>query len=255
VPDDLARVRALYLDTMEKILCGTIYDDAGTGPDKTHATFDREARENGKDWPLHAHTMIGLRRMRHLRETVEQVLRDGIPGDFVEAGVWRGGASIMMRAVLAAYAVDDRLVWLADSFRGLPPPNPDRYPHDAGLHLEGFSELAIPVDVVKSNFERYGLLDDSVRFVEGWFAETLAGIPSREFAIVRLDGDLYESTIDSLTALYPRLAPGGFAIVDDYGAVSACRAAVHDYREREGIDEPIREIDWTGVFWRKSMPA
>jgi O-methyltransferase len=243
----------LYLDTMEKILCNTIYDDAGIGPGKRRGTFDPEARENGRDWPAHAHSMIGLRRMRHLRETVERVLDDGIPGDFIEAGVWRGGASIMMRAVLAAHAVEDRVVWLADSFRGLPPPNPDRYPHDAGLHLEGFSELAIPVDVVKSNFERYGLLDDRVRFVEGWFAETLARIPSRQFAIVRLDGDLYESTIDSLAALYPRLASGGFAIIDDYGAIPACRAAVHDYREQNRIDEPIEEIDWTGVFWRKSM--
>ena len=251
VSDDVARVRALYLDTMEKILCNSIYGDASILPDETRGTYDPEVRNHGKDWPAHAHTMIGLRRLRHLRECVERILEDGVPGDLIEAGVWRGGAAIMMRAVLAAYGAGDRLVWLADSFRGLPPPNPGRYPHDAGLHLEGFSELAIPLDAVKSNFQRYGLLDDQVRFVEGWFADTLAGIPSREFAIVRLDGDLYESTIDALNALYPRLARGGFAIVDDYGSIPACCAAVHDYRERHGINEPIRQIDWTGAFWRK----
>jgi O-methyltransferase len=195
--------------------------------------------------------MIGARRLRHLRTCVEQVLNDGVPGDFIEAGVWRGGASIMMRAVLAAYGVDDRLVWLADSYRGLPPPNPEKYPADAGLHLEGFSELAIALDAVKANFRAHGLLDDRVRFVEGLFADTLAHVPARTFAIVRLDGDLYESTIDSLDALYPRLASGGFAIIDDYGAVPACRTAVHDYRAQHGIEEPIETIDWTGAYWRK----
>jgi hypothetical protein len=252
VPDDVARVRALYLDTMEKILCNTIYRDASILPGDSRGTYDPVAREQGKDWPSHAHTMIGSCRLKHLRECVERVLEDGVPGDLIEAGVWRGGAAIMMRAVLAAFAVVDRIVWVADSFHGLPAPSPERYPHDAELHLERFSELAIPLAVVKTNFQRYDLLDDRVRFVEGWFGETLAHIPSRWFAIVRVDGDLYESTIDALSALYPRLAPGGFVIVDDYGAVPACRAAVEDYRRRNGIAESIHQIDWTGAFWRKA---
>jgi O-methyltransferase len=250
---DVDELRALYLDTMEKILCNSIYRDASFVPNQTaHAPHDPELRNQGMDWPVHAHTMIGFRRLRHLRECVEQVLRDGVPGDLIEAGVWRGGASIMMRAVLAAHGVRDRLVWLADSFRGLPPPNPQRYPHDEGMHFEGFSDLAVSLDVVKANFERYGLLDDRVRFAEGLFAQTLAGIQSDRFAVIRLDGDLYESTLDSLNALYPRLAAGGFAVIDDYGAYPACRAAVDDYRERHGIVESIQEIDWAGAFWRKS---
>jgi hypothetical protein len=253
---DVSMVRALYLDTMEKILCNSIYRDASFIPNETaHAPHDPELREHGKDWPVHAHTMIGLRRLRHLRECVETVVRDGVPGDLIEAGVWRGGASIMMRAVLAAYDVHDRLVWLADSFCGLPPPNPERYPHDLGMHFEGFTDLAVPLDVVKDNFERYGLLDDSVRFVAGLFSQTLSGIPSSQFAVIRLDGDLYESTIDSLNALYPKLAPGGFAVIDDYGVYPACRAAVDDYRARYGIAEPIHVIDWAGAFWRKGDAA
>jgi O-methyltransferase len=66
-----------------------------------------------------------------------------------------------------------------------------------------------------------------------------------------VDGDLYESTMDALTALYPRLSPGGFCIVDDYGALEACRRAVHDFRASHGIGDPIVPIDWTGVFWRR----
>jgi hypothetical protein len=249
--DDVARLRALYLDAMERILCNSVYGDASILPDSTLGRYDSQVRHEGRDWPAHAHTMIGALRLAHLRSCVERVLIEGVPGDVIEAGVWRGGASIMMRAVLAAYGVDDRIVWVADSFEGLPPPNPMKYPADAGLHLEGFSELAIPLDAVKANFHAHGLLDDRVRFVKGLFADTLAHVPAREFALIRLDGDLYESTMDALDALYPRLARGGFAVIDDYGAVPACRKAVQDYRERLRIDEPIEAIDWTGAYWRK----
>lgn len=241
----------MYLDAMERILCNSVYCDASILPDSSIGTYDPLIRQEGRDWPAYGHTMIGARRLRHLRECVEAVIADGIPGDLIEAGVWRGGASIMMRAVLAAYGVNDRLVWLADSFCGLPPPNPEKYPADADVHLEVYAELAVPLDAVEANFRAHGLLDDRVRFVQGLFADTLAHVPAPQFALVRLDGDLYESTMDALNALYPRLARGGFAIIDDYGAVAACRAAVHDYRERHGIDEPISEIDWTGVYWRK----
>lgn len=251
VPAETARVLALYLDAMERILTNTIYGDVGVNPGPTKGTYDAPTREHGRDWPEHAHTMIGVHRLHHLRACAERVLRDRVPGDFIEAGVWRGGASIMLRAVLEAYAVDDRFVWVADSFRGLPPPNPEKYPADAGLHLEIFPELAVSLDAVKNNFRAHGLLDDRVRFVEGLFSETLANVPAREFALIRLDGDLYESTSDALNALYPKLTSGGFAIVDDYGCVPACRAAVDDYRARHHIDEPIETIDWTGVCWRK----
>ena len=73
----------------------------------------------------------------------------------------------------------------------------------------------------------------------------------RRLALLRLDGDLYESTMDALVHLYPKLEPGGYLIVDDYGDIPACRQAVHDYRSRHGITEEIEPIDWTGVFWRK----
>jgi O-methyltransferase len=71
--------------------------------------------------------------------------------------------------------------------------------------------------------------------------------------VLRLDGDLYESTMDALTALYPKLSPGGYAIVDDYGAIPACRQAVHDYRDAHGITEPIQEVDWTGAYWQRGQ--
>jgi O-methyltransferase len=249
---EVARLRALYLDNMERILCNSIYPDPSLKFLSTDGLDDAESlRCEGRDWPTFAHTMIGVQRINQLRRCVERVLADDVPGDLIETGAWRGGATIMMSAVLAAYGISDRLVWVADSFRGLPRPNPEKYPHDKGLDFVDFAELSVPLEDVKANFRKYDLLNDRVKFVEGWFSETLPSIAAREFAVIRLDGDLYESTMDALTALYPRLSSGGFAIIDDYGAIAACKAATHDYREMHGIIEPVQEIDWTGVYWRK----
>lgn len=100
-------------------------------------------------------------------------------------------------------------------------------------------------------FERYGLLDDRVRFLEGWFRDTLPTAPVDKLSVLRLDGDLYESTMDGLVNLYPKVSPGGFVIVDDYGNIQACKAAVHDYRARHGGTEPIVDVDGSGVWWRR----
>lgn len=210
------------------------------------------ARDDGRDWPIYAQTMIGSRRLSHLRRCVETILAEGIPGDLIETGVWRGGASILMRAVLHAHGVADRVVWLADSYVGLPAPEP-KYEADADslLHLE--PELAIPRAEVEANFHRYGLLDQQVRFIEGWFADTLPTLREQRWALLRLDGDLFGSTTDALENLYPQLSLGGYVIVDDYGAGIGCREAVHQFRAANGITDEIHQIDWTGVYWRKNQ--
>jgi O-methyltransferase len=213
---------------------------------------EAQVRAEGRDWPESGETMIGDARLDNIQECVTSVLEDDILGDLVEAGVWRGGASILMRAVLAAHGVTDRKVWLADSFSGMPAPSIDEYPADAEMpDLSGVAVLNVSVDQVKSNFARYGLLDDQVRFLVGWFKDTLPSAPIERLALVRLDGDLYESTMDSISALYPKLSVGGYLIVDDYTSWPTCRRAIDDYRGANGITEPIREIDWTGVYWRR----
>ncbi len=212
---------------------------------------DPHSRRHGLDWPVEGVTMVGQLRLDNVRACIESVLREDVPGDLIETGVWRGGTTIMMRAVLAAHGVTDRKVWVADSFAGLPPPDPEAYPADEGDELHTHSYLAVPQGEVRRNFKRLGLLDEQVRFLPGWFKDTLPALSRRRFAVVRLDGDMYESTIVALEHLYPRLSPGGYLIVDDYGAIRACRQAVEDYRSAHGIDERIWTIDWTGVFWRK----
>jgi O-methyltransferase len=208
-------------------------------------------RQEGRDWPLEAETMVGLKRLENLQDCVTSVIRNGVPGDLIETGVWRGGSSIFMRGVLKAYGDCSRKVWLADSFRGLPQPDPARYPVDQGDTLWTYKELAISLEEVKANFSRYGLLDDQVAFLPGWFRDTLPGAPINQLAVLRLDGDLYESTMDALTALYHKVSPGGFVIVDDFG-LPTCRAAIEDFRQARGITDPIHQIDWTGVFWQRS---
>jgi len=212
--------------------------------------YDPQARLCGADRPAGAHTMIGIKRLDNLQFCVEDVLRQGVAGDLIETGVWRGGATIFMRAILKVYAVEDRRVWVADSFSGLPPPNPSKYPADTNDTHHTFKDLSISMDQVKANFEKYGLLDDQVQFLKGWFSETLPTAPIDRLAVIRLDGDMYESTMDALTALYPKLSVGGYLIVDDY-ALAGCEKAVTDYRNMNHINEKILPIDGCGAYWRR----
>lgn len=209
-------------------------------------------RSNGYDWPAQADTMIGMNRLSNIEWCMLEVLRGNIPGDFIETGVWRGGATIFMRAVLKEYGIADRSIWLADSFEGLPPPDAEKYPADKGNYLHGLKILSASLDEVKRNFRKYDLLDDQVRFLPGWFEDTLPGAPIERLAVLRLDGDMYASTIQALDALYPKLSVGGFVIIDDYNAFPNCKKAVEDYREAHGITDAIMEIDREAVYWRKS---
>ena len=238
---DPNHAQAAYLDLLEKTLVGLPYAQGQ----------ELAFRLDGRDWPTVAHSMAGMARLEHLRACVESVVREGIAGDLIETGVWRGGACILMRAVLRAMGDTSRNVWVADSFAGLPKPDAEKYPADAGDTLYAFKELAVSQAQVRENFQRYGLLDPQVQFLEGLFANTLPRAPIEKLSVLRLDGDMYESTMDAITALYPKLSVGGFCIVDDYGAVPACRLAVNDYRRAHGIEAPVGMIDWTGACWRK----
>lgn len=251
------RLTDLYLNLLEQTLTGAVLEDIGFVPSPNNPTlvhadrYDEQTRLIGMDWPSRAHTMAGLTRLRSLRQQVTTVLRDDVPGDFIETGVWRGGSSIYMRAILAAHDITDRRVWVADSFAGLPPPNPEDYPADAGDELYKIPVLAVPLDDVKKNFVKYGMLDSQVMFLPGWFKDTLPGAPIEKLAIMRLDGDMYESTIQALASLYDKLSIGGFVIIDDFGLPN-CRLAVEDFRRDRRISDPLTDIDGMASFWRKT---
>jgi O-methyltransferase len=213
---------------------------------------DPEMRRIGGDWPADAETMVGMVRLDNLQQCVVDVIRAKVPGDFIETGVWRGGASILMAAALKAYGETERTVWVADSFEGLPRPQDDTHPADRADPLWKFGDLAVPLEQVKENFRKYDVLTDQVRFLPGWFEDTLPSAPIDALAILRLDGDMYHSTMVGLESLYSKVSVGGYVIVDDYSALEGCKQAVDEFREREGLTDPIQHVDWAAVYWQRS---
>jgi len=203
----------------------------------------------GKYWPATAETMLSQARLDNIQESITAAMVEKIPGDLIETGVWRGGATILMAAVLAGYGDTTRRVWVADSFKGLPRPDA-AYAADASDQHWKYRELAVSLDEVRANFARYGLLDEQVWFLPGWFADTLPAAPIERLAVLRLDGDMYGSTMDALVPLYPKVSPGGFVIIDDY-ELAGCRQAVDEYRVDHGIRDELVSVDHTAVFWRK----
>jgi O-methyltransferase len=270
-PGDFSDPKQMYIDLIKRCILNIPYVDAELNPIQPHGRLRKgvlglfesaniqlahlrrgnyERRITGHDFSDVAHSMLSMKRLDNVQKCIEIILRDNISGDLIETGVMRGGTVILMRAILRAYGVHNRTVWAADSFEGLPPPNTRDYPADAGAdwHLRPLTEVGL--EHVKRNFDRYGLLDDQVQFLPGWFRDTLHKAPMQQLALLRLDGDLYESTMDALVPLYPKLTQGGFIIVDDYN-LPMCAKAVNDYRERMGIADQIIAIDDAGVYWRK----
>lgn len=251
-------LRAAYLDLLKIALC----DLAGAstlsvGADADGTVMSRELRDDarrlrvaGMDWPLQGLTMVGLGRLDDLQRCVEDVVADGVEGDLIEAGSWRGGASMLMRATLDTLG-DERTVQVADSFQGFPELD-DADEH--GARLSAFEFLSVPEQEVRDSFARLGL-DRGIEIVPGFFEQTLVGLVGRSWAIVRLDADSYEATRLALDCLYPGLSVGGYLVIDDYGSFDGCRQAVDEFRREHGIGEPIEGIDHTGARWRRSSDA
>jgi len=215
--------------------------------------FDPELRDAGKDWPLFGFTMTGRHRLDALQTCIEDILENNIPGDFAETGVWRGGSVIFMRALLKVHNSTDRVVWCADSFEGMPVPTASDqriFKTTNWGDLSGHEYLKVSLEQVKRNFERFGLLDEQVNFLKGWFSDTLPTAPIKQLALLRLDGDLYESTRDALVNLYDKVSPGGYVIVDDYNSWETCRVAVDEFRRQRGISTTIKPIDDDSVLWK-----
>jgi hypothetical protein len=252
---DAEAMRAAYLDLLKLTLC----DLAGgattsVGRDEQGHTFTRRVsgdelaiRAVGMDWPLDGLTMVGLARLNDLQRCVESVVADGVPGNLIETGVWRGGASILMRATLNSLG-DEREVWLADSFSGFA--EVDKPDLSENADDQWMDYIAVSADTVRENLRRLGC-ERGVRFVEGYFADTLPALGSRPWALIRLDADSYDATKLALETLYPDLSEGGYVVVDDYGAIDGCRDAVEEFRAANGLREPLERIDWTGVRWRR----
>jgi O-methyltransferase len=205
-------------------------------------------RVEGVAWPAEAETMVGLKRLNNVAELVYKLLTRKIEGDFVEAGVWRGGVSILIQGILVENGLQDlKHVYVCDSFSGLPPQK-SKVDRQASMNNSHF--LAVPLEKVKSNFAKYDLLQSNVFFIQGWFDQTLPNLEVEKISLLRIDADFYESTMDVLNNLYHKVSSGGYIVVDDY-MIDGCRQAVDEFRSRNGIESALKMIDWTGVYWKK----
>lgn len=255
--------KELKLEFLKRILTDTVpsepireaYFKSGEIPEEETIIAISQApvepkRLEGLDWPDRAHTMIGVSRMNNLHCALDRIRQENIEGDFIETGVWRGGASIFISLYNSIYGMD-RKVFVADSFEGLPPPNVEKYPADQGDSHHTIEYLKVSLDAVKNNFEVYDALNDDVVFLKGWFSDTLPDNNQIEkIALLRFDGDMYGSTMDVLKSLYHKVTSGGVIIIDDY-CLPNCIKAVTDFRLDNNITEELIKIDSCGVFWIK----
>lgn len=249
---EASNAKKMYLELLKKAILFEIWIEHERNfytPDNKIFNPTHEQRNKGLDWPPIAHSMIGRKRMNHLHFCMNRVIKEQIPGDFIETGVWRGGACIFMNGFLKAHNIRNRKVWLADSFEGLPANDP-KYPADKNSPFHTFHFLRVSLKEVKENFRKYDLLDHRVQFLKGWFKDTLPNAPIKKIAIARLDGDMYQSTMDSLVNLYHKISDGGYIIIDDW-SIPSCRKAVEDFRKHHRLTEPLVPIDSASVYWRK----
>ncbi len=248
--------QAMYLDLMKKVLTDTIHEDEPNHDDQNLAHFIHGFVHHYIRGG--AYTMVPMKRLDNIQECLDNIERDHVPGDLIETGVWRGGSAIFMRAYLKVWSVTNRKVWVADSFEGLPEPDATQFPleakaHSSKLMTDEYKHLAVSESQVIGNFKRFALFDEQVAILKGWFKDTLPVAPIGRLALLRLDGDYYESTMDSLINLYPKLSVGGYVIIDDYGEDqwTYCRKAVEDFREKHGVSEEPIKVDTKCYYWKR----
>lgn len=254
----LPKLQLSYLALLKHVLTDTVY---GKEPDLENDSPSVFITDFIKHYIKgRAISMLPIVRFNNLQSCITQVIAEDIPGDFIETGVWRGGAVIFMRAALEAYGDTTRSVWIADSFEGLPEPDAEKYPLEAKAYhgvvqSKVMNHLAASIEDVQDNFRKFGLLDERSIFLKGWFKDTLPEAPITRLSILRLDGDHYESTMDALNSLYDKLSIGGFVIVDDFGEETwtYCKRAIDDFRAARNINDPIIPVDSSCSYWRRTM--
>jgi hypothetical protein len=260
---------AKYLELIELSLTGSLLPEAARGechPERrpqsppprgkagtcyavNQGPFVAHRRLVGRDWPTHGVTMVGHARLHNLRHCLQRAIAENVSGDFVELGVWRGGASIYARAVLEVYEQRERSVRLFDAFGRIP---------GYGAASEF---LAVTLPEVRDNFAAYGL-HDGVEFNAGLFNETLPrfyhkhkGDRFARIAVLRIDGNFYESYQDALYYLWEFVPVGGFVIFDDYtegGKGAPWLGQFWDeFKRAHGLREKLLTVDWTSSFFQK----
>jgi len=187
-----------------------------------------------------ASAALGRVRLDHLRGCLEALRNDAVEGDLIESGTGRGGAAIFMRGFLEAHEIAGSRVWVVDRFDGRELP-------------DGEDDVRFPpvLNSVREGFARFDLLDDRVKFLQGPPASELGHSSIDEVALLRVDSIDPEEVRAILEAIYERVSPGGFVVIDDYGS-AGCQEAVEAFRADIGVQEPLERIDWSAAAWRRA---
>jgi O-methyltransferase len=212
---------------------------------------------------LRPFTMTSAERLWSLIGAVRYVTDAGLPGDFVECGVWRGGSVMAMAKELNRLSVTDRQIWLYDTYAGMTAPTD--FDVEAGTGVTA-TEMLSTTEIgdgnnvwcvagradVEANVRSTGYPFSNFHFIEGDVAQTLQTSVPEKIALLRLDTDWYESTRVGLEVLYPRLVPGGVCILDDYGHWQGARTAVDEYFAAQGHRPYMHPIDYSGRVFIKN---
>ena len=224
--------------------------------DKTMEPFEREVVDHTLKISITSRP-----RILAIIDSVRHIVRADVPGGFAECGVWRGGSIVAMIMTLQDLGVNDRDIYLYDTFEGMTPPTEeDTSPIDEpaletwkkaeeGGHRAWeyyFEEDVFNEDMVRENVLSTGHPAERVHFVRGKVEDTLPEYAPDQLALLRLDTDWYESTKHELVHLYPKLSPGGVLIIDDYGHWDGSRKAVDEYFANDAEPILLNRIDYTG---------
>ncbi len=241
-------LRDSYIDLIKRAVTNYAY----LGGSSSIETFDclssydkRQSRWN-MDARARPMTLLSKGQLDLIEKCALKIEEMNVPGDYIEAGVWRGGAIIFMRALMKAYGIEQRKIIAADSFSGIPQNQVFR--HDPVDNWVDRWEASL--DEVNGNIARFGLLDDRIEMLSGLFSDSLPSLSGRSFALIRLDSDAHDSVMASLEHLYPALSPGGIIIVDDWHLVG-CRFAVNAYRKKHNISDEIC-VEAGNGYWTKT---
>jgi hypothetical protein len=251
----LARSQAAYYEFLENYVTGLCFGGEEYSIMARRAVekepLDIDLRKGGLDWTYLGDTMTGSLRLNSLKKLLHDIIQNEISGDFIETGVWRGGMSIFARGILQANNQTYRKSFVCDSFQGLPPGDRDLDPKDKNWNT--FNYLEVSELIVAENFKAAGVLDPNVIFVKGFFNDTMPEVAkmTESLAIMRLDGDMYESTVDVLYHLYEKLSIGGYVIMDDWN-FHPSKTACEDFFKAHNISPAIIEVDKLSAYWQKT---
>ena len=265
---DISQIQNTYINLLKLTISGVAYAEydraVATAPNLmwdpskgvlgltgSNEAFNAHQRHHGLDWPLIGLSMAGQVRLDNVEYMIKMIINEKVPGDFIECGVWRGGSSILARGILDIMGETHRTVFVIDSFQGLP----QAVTAKDGTGWDKLNYVSVSLEAVRNNFRNFGLLQENVKFVQGFFVDSLPKARGlfNDLSIIRADGDMYSSTMDILFNLYGRLSIGGFVMFDDAPTIRECQSALDDFRSWHGITEPMTLVDpgYPGVYWRK----